>query len=177
MSLQLYNMKLILIFFGCIHFIVASKINCNEIEYNDYKNWDCGMIEYYFTPQEAQKTLYCIDYIKAKSPTYPQRTSLNTTRKIIKFIDVIDDSREIILSEVFKIRYFDNRLAFSNCTDDDFSLKSNGKGKTGDFSDHIWGPRMSLDLYSSIELHTFADAQGMSIKLFPVSLFKSNYIM
>ena len=108
-------MKQIVILLICIHLIYGSKIQCNESEYNNYKDWDCPTIVYYFAPLQVQKTLYCIDYVKESSPMHPQRTQLNMTRKMTKFVDVIDVSREIVFSELLKFYYTDPRLTFKNC--------------------------------------------------------------
>ena len=145
----------------CIHSICGSRMNCYESEYNDYKDWDCSAIDYYFAPLQVQKTLYCIGYIKTRSPMYPQKTQLNMTRKITKFIDVIDDSREIIFSELLKYYYFEPRLTFKNCSAADLELKSN------DLSDYIWIPNISADMYSSFKFHDFGSYKSLSTTLIP----------
>ena len=120
---------------------------------------------------QVQQTFYCIDYKKARNPNHPQTTPINMTRKIIKFIDVIEDSREIVFSELSKFYYFEPRLMFKNCPDEDFFLKSHDK--IDDFSDFIWAPLFAADVYSSIEFHTFGKAQAVSNKLYPVGYSNS----
>ena len=151
----------------CIHLIYGSKIKCNDSEYNNYKDWDCSAILYYFAPLQVQNTLYCIDYIKESSPMHPQKTQVNMTRKVIKFVDVIDDSREIVFSELLKFYYTEPRLTFKNCLNKDLALKSNDK--TDDFSDFLWIPKFDANMYSSIKFHTFGNIPGLSTTLLPVS--------
>ena len=160
-------MKQIVVLLICIHLIYGSKLKCNQSEYNNHKDWDCSTIVYYFAPLQVQKTLYCIDYVKESSPMHPQRTQLNMTRKMTKFVDVIDVSREIVFSELLKFYYTEPRLTFKNCLNQDLALKSNDK--TDDFSNFIWIPKIDTDMYGSIKFHTFGNTQGMSTALFPVS--------
>ena len=127
----------------------ARKVNCNENEFNAYKDWDCSDIEYYFTPEQVRQTLYCIDYNKNHGPSkalnYTEPTTLNLARNIVKFHDVIEDSREISFRESFLLDYFDGRLAFPNCNPN-FMLEYDVK----DMYSFLWFPKFQ-SAFSTID--------------------------
>ena len=151
----------------CIQKGNAIKVDCNESEFNAYKDWDCSLIEYYFTPEKVRQTLYCIDYNKIHAPkalNYTEPTTLNLARNIVKFHDVIEDSKEITFKESFLFDYLDARLAFPNCNPN-FMLEYDVK----DMYSFLWFPKFQSAFSTIDATPASATSQGSTIRFWPNS--------
>ena len=126
-------------------------------------------VEYYLDPKNAQNTLYCLAYRKLHNPTRDMEvpTTLNIRRRILKFIDVVEGSREIVFNERIYMTYTDPRLKFPQCSSD-YKLAYNAK----EILQYIWAPDIDTAVYSSTQYDSSGTKSnsGLKIKLWPVSL-------
>ena len=94
---------------------------------------------------------------------FTEPTILNLTRNIVKFHDVIEDSREITFREWFLFAFFDARLAFSNCSSRRM-LEYDAK----DLYPYLWFPKFDQSAFSTIHATpTSATSPGSTIRLWP----------